>query len=63
MKGLHDAAVDKDPGRIGGRGLSGRHQIICAIVNEPQGYRVMSDQLKSMGLERLGCPYGHLVLT
>jgi hypothetical protein len=61
LKGLDDAAVDKDSGRIGRRGLCRSDKIVCAIVDQPQSCRTSSDQFKSVSLERLGWPYGHFL--
>jgi hypothetical protein len=61
LKGLNDAAVDKDSGRIGGRGLCRSDQIVGSIVDQPQSCGTSSDQFKSVSLERLGCPYRHFL--
>ena len=58
VKGLHDAAVDQNSGRLRWCALRRRHQHIDTVISEPQGNRPAGEEFEGVspeGLARLKC--------
>jgi hypothetical protein len=59
VKGLDDAAVDQDPGGVGGRSLRDSHEFIHVVVGEPQSYRAGGHELEGVSLKWSARPQVH----